>query len=494
MKIRHKLIILNTFLIFTISLILIISVFYFLKAHINNSLKERAEIYKKNFLTLIEQEKRGLENTIKDYAMWKEMGENVVINRNDEWIKDNLDPWVKVNYGYNIILVVKSNNEVILNSSIINLNPSNFILNEKEIVSGVKIENNYPIIFATSPIYDNSGENFYDAYLTFGYLIDETVIDRWKRTFDVDLAIIGKNVYISTSKDIKKITFYENLPSYNYVDNYICTYFSLKDPLGEEVLKIHIHKYDETISKVTRSIYFNILFAGFITFFTVFIINIIVTYFVLKPLENFTKDVKKASLGDYDFKLDYKKNDEIGYLTNAFKKLFEKVKIRERIILKEKELAVEMSYKDPLTKIYNRKYFIESIEKYIKSGEQFSIVFLDLDNFKLINDVLGHKVGDEILKKVADWFSKNIRGEDVVTRYGGDEFCFILKGLDKTKANEVIERLYKLFQLQSFYPEDIPIGFSYGISSFPEDSMDIDKLLSIADKKMYQMKEIRFKK
>lgn len=494
MKVKQKLFFINAIVIFLVVLSIIFFIYSLSKKTLDDNIKIRAELYRNNFSNLIEIEKRGLELHVKDYAFWEEMGIKGVINQDKQWIKDNLDPWVRMNFNYNLILLIKDDGEVIVDTLSLNINANDFILKEKEIVSGIKLINGLPVMFATSPVFDSSGEKFFNAYLTFGTIIDESLINKWREYLEIDFAIITEYNYISTSESLKKFQFEDNLKSYQYIDNYICTILPLYDNEGNEIAKVHIHKYDDIPARINKTIISGIFFGALSTIISAFLINILLITYILKPLEKLTKASKEVSRGNFDIKLDYYKNDEIGYLTSSFEKMFDKIKYREKIIKHEKEMAVEMSYKDPLTNIFNRKYLIEKIENLIKNEQSFSIVFLDLDNFKIINDVLGHKVGDELLKKISEWFLNNLRKEDIVTRYGGDEFCLILYGLDKTASNEVIQRLYKLFQLQSFYPEDIPIGFSYGIASFPEDSKNLDKLLSIADNKMYQMKEIRFNK
>lgn len=494
MKIRHKLFLINIFIIFIATILIIFFIFSLSKKVFDENIKIRAELYKNNFSNLIETVKKNLYLHIKDYAFWEDMGIQAVENKNKEWIEGNLDPWVRKNFNYDLLLLIKDDGEVIVDTHYYKINYNDFILKNQQIKSYFVLIDNLPFICATSPVFDSSGEKFFNAYLTFGISLNETLINDWKNYLDLDLAIITEYSYISTSEEIKRISLSENKLPYQYINNYICTFLPLYDNEGNKIADIHIHKYDEMPSKINKTILYGIFIGSIATVITAFIINIFLISYILKPLEKLAKVTKDFSKGNYYIKLNYSKDDEIGHLTNSFKRMIDKIKYREKTILNEKEMAIEMSYKDPLTNIYNRKYLIEKIEELIKKEQTFSIVFLDLDNFKVINDVLGHKVGDELLKKISSWFIDNVRKEDIVTRYGGDEFCLILYGLDKKGSNEVIERLYKHFQLQNFYPEEIPIGFSYGIASFPEDSNNIDKLLSIADNKMYQMKEIKFNK
>lgn len=494
MKIRHKLFLINIFVIFIAIILIIFFIFSITKKVLNENIKVRAELYRNNFSNIVETVKKNLYLHIKDYALWEELGVQAVENRNKEWIEKNLDPWLRKNFNYDLILLIKDDGEVIVDTRYYKINYNYFILKDHKIDSYIVLIDNLPFICATAPVFDSSGEKFFNAYLTFGISVNETLINEWKNYLDIDFAIITEYSYISTNEEIKRMALSENKPLYQYINNYICTFLPLYDNEDNKIAEIHIHKYDDIKSRIDKTILNGIFIGSIATIITAFIINIYLIMHILKPLEKLAKATKDFTKGNYDTNLNYSKDDEIGHLTNSFKRMIDKIKYREKTILNEREVAIEMSYKDPLTNIYNRKFLIEKIEELIKKGQTFSIVFLDLDNFKVINDLLGHKAGDELLKKISSWFIDNVRKEDIVTRYGGDEFCLILNGLDKNGSNEVIERLYKHFQLQNYYPEEIPIGFSYGIASFPEDSNEIDKLLSIADKKMYQMKEAKFNK
>ena len=105
---------------------------------------------------------------------------------------------------------------------------------------------------------------------------------------------------------------------------------------------------------------------------------------------------------------------------------------------------------DNLTKVYNRQHIDQLLEGEFHnssgSGWPLSLAFIDVDNFKLINDTYGHLVGDEILKSISDFFTKNIRETDILARYGGDEFLLMLPGSTSDIAKATLERLLDLFK------------------------------------------------
>jgi diguanylate cyclase (GGDEF)-like protein len=112
----------------------------------------------------------------------------------------------------------------------------------------------------------------------------------------------------------------------------------------------------------------------------------------------------------------------------------------------------------------------------------------ELDRFKTVNDSFGHTAGDRALKLVAKFLQKNIRDVDILSRYGGEEFVFLLPEADKEEAYTVSERLRKKLSEQQF--DELPrITISLGIASYPDDSDDIDQLIKKADAALYTAKQ-----
>ena len=144
---------------------------------------------------------------------------------------------------------------------------------------------------------------------------------------------------------------------------------------------------------------------------------------------------------------------------------------------------------DKLTNSYNRRFFEETLEKsFINGGvnrKVFSVIMIDIDDFKIINDTHGHKIGDEVLIYFAQALNKNVRDEDLVVRYAGDEFVLLLNNTDEKGALFVIDRIRE--SLIEYSREDIKINFSAGICEHIE-GLDLDKLVTIADDNMYKEK------
>ncbi len=144
---------------------------------------------------------------------------------------------------------------------------------------------------------------------------------------------------------------------------------------------------------------------------------------------------------------------------------------------------------DALTGLANRSAFMANLKASIASKINFSIMFIDLDKFKPVNDTYGHEAGDMVLKGIAERLENNAPKGSLATRLGGDEFCLLIPNMSKSKAkqyaNEIKEIVSKSFK---FNEHTINVGASIGIATFPEDSDNAKELLKIADEGMYNDK------
>jgi len=182
--------------------------------------------------------------------------------------------------------------------------------------------------------------------------------------------------------------------------------------------------------------------------------------------------------------------NENGYITHYISQFTD---ITQRKI-SEAELHFQV-YHDSLTNLPNRQFLFEKLSQLctINSGSpvHFAILVCDLDRFKLVNDSLGHEVGDELLKCVAARFADKLRDDDIIARTGGDEFIVVVEG-EKSLLN--IDKI--CFQILSLFEAPFNTKFgefstsvSIGVSQFPIDSSDVRELISFADVAMLKVKE-----
>lgn len=155
--------------------------------------------------------------------------------------------------------------------------------------------------------------------------------------------------------------------------------------------------------------------------------------------------------------------------------------------------AIRYAYKDVLTGLGNRLFLMDTVPAWLDEtqqlGKQLAVCFLDLDGFKQVNDTYGHRVGDLLLKKVAEKLVRYVP-EECVVRLGGDEFVVVMR--DVCSREDVAEALSRLIaNINSpvlIEGQDCAVGVSVGVSIFPQDGGTLEELVQVADEAMYDVK------
>jgi diguanylate cyclase (GGDEF)-like protein len=153
-----------------------------------------------------------------------------------------------------------------------------------------------------------------------------------------------------------------------------------------------------------------------------------------------------------------------------------------------------LAHHDPLTNLPNRLLLKARLDQSITrasiSKEILALFFIDIDNFKVINDTYGHSIGDKIINLVASRLQKNLRAEDTISRIGGDEFVIVIENIDQERsvekiANKILDDFKEPIKLQEYL---FDVTISIGISLFPNNSHDAEDLIKHADTAMYSAK------
>lgn len=159
------------------------------------------------------------------------------------------------------------------------------------------------------------------------------------------------------------------------------------------------------------------------------------------------------------------------------------------------ERIEELSITDDCTGLFNQRHMYRLLERQTEqsrlSGDLFSLVFIDLDYFKRVNDEYGHLIGSKLLAEFGLALRAMIRPSDTVFRYGGDEFIVLLHDTGKSEAERIVRRLHENLRGRQFPVADdldIPIRASYGVATWPEDAEGIHELIRAADAAMYRVK------
>lgn len=180
--------------------------------------------------------------------------------------------------------------------------------------------------------------------------------------------------------------------------------------------------------------------------------------------------------------------DSSGRVTN-YAGVFSDITVLNRVM----EQAAQLATHDPLTKLPNRRLLLDRLKHALKAAEraqtEMAVIFLDLDNFKHVNDSLGHEAGDEMLCTAARRISESVRAADTVARLGGDEFVVILEHTSRHECLQTVERMTRALA-QTFTLQDtvLTTAASVGITLYPSDGQDSNALMRNADAAMYRAK------
>ncbi|MES2503060.1 MAG: EAL domain-containing protein [Pseudomonadota bacterium] len=208
---------------------------------------------------------------------------------------------------------------------------------------------------------------------------------------------------------------------------------------------------------------------------------------ITQPLTKLVKTAELLEKGDYSKPILSSSSDEIGHLSRTFDRMREAVAEREHKISK-------LAYWDELTQLPNRAFFTDQLlkfsENYQQNQQTFSVLMMDLDRFKHVNDVLGHSAADQLLIGVAERLKQSCKSEtDVVARLGGDEFGIILANTDAELALTVAKRLQSALETPIALNDSfVDLSAGVGIANYPEHAKNIEVLLSRAEIAMYAAK------
>ncbi|WP_215698644.1 GGDEF domain-containing protein [Clostridium sp. MCC353] len=172
------------------------------------------------------------------------------------------------------------------------------------------------------------------------------------------------------------------------------------------------------------------------------------------------------------------------YLEEENRRLMEELELQNKT---EEELRSK-SDSDPLTGICSRRFVLEKLEVLMRMNRSFSLVYIDLDHLKWINDRYGHHAGDQYLKRFAAAFSASLRETDIFARIGGDEFLLLLPEFGEEEAAKLMEKI-RTRLCEAFDP---PLLFSFGTAFVPEETaLTVEEVLNMADQAMYRDKRTR---
>jgi len=319
----------------------------------------------------------------------------------------------------------------------------------------------------------SSGNTLYDD-LVYVSKHDKMLKYKWDKPDD-------KNHYI-----YEKISWIEYMPEFGW---YIAS-----------------SAYVDELNSSADELKYRMYIFGIIILIVFLIISFVFFKKLFEPIETLAELTSQVTKGDYSVRSDYIHSDEVGILCKNFNTMIETIednintldkKVAEKTqkLHEQKNLLYHQAHHDALTGLPNRMYFNQQLEiEFNKSRENRQILtlfFVDLDNFKNINDTLGHNIGDSVLREVSKRFKRNISSKDTFARLGGDEFTIIVRGLrDPKDASNIADRIIASIEEPMVIGEhQLEISVSIGISSYPENTTNMIDLLKYADIAMYRAKK-----
>lgn len=397
-----------------------------------------------------------------------------------------------INYSPNVLNIDKSK---VQNT----LGIKNSIKSKKPYISAPyhSVKNNM-IIFISYPIFDD--ENNYKGFIGSAiYLKEKNVINQlltanssYKKSY---MYVIDKNGKIIFHPDQKRIgEVIKNNSGLEYIKHNKNGKTRLINSRGVDNLAgfAHIKTTDwiivsqqPTLELLTQanSIIYKVSGGIFIFYLLIFYIVWKCSFYIASPLH------KLATIaGSLD---QPETSNQIKSITPWY---YEIVNLKLSLLLSIRNFSLkinEMDYyinTDPLTGLMNRRGLNFAIEKKLSMNISFSILLIDIDFFKKINDTYGHEQGDLVLKLLAEIMQKNFRKNDVCCRYGGEEFIILIPNVTKEETYESAERFRKEVA-QKFIENVGYITISIGIAYWPESSKDISEVFRFADKNLYEAKK-----
>jgi len=284
---------------------------------------------------------------------------------------------------------------------------------------------------------------------------------------------------------------------------WLSAYAPIRDSQGRAVAIIGLDMSINRLRQEEAMLRSAVVHQALVAFALAVALSLLITKALLRPLSSLTRAAQRIRNGDLDFQVDIHRSDELGQFVNAFNGMIAGLK-------DSRERMVEQATRDFLSGLFNHMHFQERLQTEIERAERYdrplAVLVLDIDRFKLVNDTLGHQIGDSILRQLGALVSRTIRSMDIAARYGGDEFAVILPEADEETALAAAERVradveaypFQAVRLDELPPGDlvpegtrsVQVTVTIGLAVYPNHHRTRDGLIMAADIALCRAKHI----
>ncbi len=457
----------------------------------------------------IYRELQHLESLVKDWSSWDDSYQ-FVADQNTQYIASNLVPDTFNSLKLDLIVYCNIHGEIIwkgihiphrADAELPELSKKVLPLDDALLAPGVGIyaSSQGPMLTAAAPILKSADDGPARGTLIMGRLISGDLLTKLQSDTEVSFTlhevdrVSGETPSPAEIGDVKVVTANENVVTYTALpfkkaaDNIIIktTSPATITPLGKET---------------TRVIFLTLLAAALLlTFITLLALQKL----VINPLANLKNHIQSMhASGDLGARLALRRVDELGELAKEFDDLISKLQnTRETLLQKfaeEKILSQRLSYQanhDALTDLVNRREFLKRLQRVIDTAKrdrsEHALCYLDLDQFKQINDSCGHVAGDELLRRLSQLLKTMVRQRDTLARLGGDEFAILMERCTLTRAAEASNQIREAIDRFRFEWEnrELRVAASIGVVPITGDVGGIETILKTVDAACYEAKK-----
>jgi len=443
-----------------------------------------------------------------DWASWDDTY-RFVFDKNKEYIKSNFNLSTFVNSTVNLVYVLDLKGNVIwgkiidfktkkeislkefpakkfnLKSHLIFDNKRNNLKSDSS-RSGIIYTDNGLLLISSRPIFPSNGKGLSRGIMIMGRFITEEMINEKRRLTDVNFNIIPVKRKIMRDELIQlsyKLT--KQNPFYTvFHDNYITVYSIFPGLTVKKLFLIETLIKTKIIERGGETV-FNILFFTFsVMLVTFFSIMYMLQISIFKPVIQLSKTIRQIGKDrSFNIRVQLDRDDEIGILAFNFNSMLDQLEGKNK---KLEKLAVT----DGLTGLFNKRHLLQVLEREITVAKRYnhhlSVVMIDIDFFKKVNDTYGHQAGDHVLVKISNTIANTLRATDMVGRYGGEEFIVILPNEKEEGAINAAERIRHNVENLEWVEAGMHITISCGVCS---DIYSSTNIIECADRNLYAAKE-----